>query len=280
MSLTSALAVSDSYNSDSDSKYSPGKNKNSNQNFIEDDDNIGRRRAGPRPIGKTNLTDFADPKPLNGRIGYGAMSALPSISAGSGALNEKKKQAADEIKKGQLQLSEQRKQEDELRKHLGNINSEEVEKRAQHMAEQRDKLILMKKLERDRKVREEEERQLKLNADNYGNGNNGNGEITESQLRAKVQAQVLALNQNKSEAKGSDRGDRGGERGSDRGSDGIDLDDKRRSAMRVALARRMKLDLIESEEIKLAQMQEDQFADLDRKLQQVRLQTVSDNSFL
>ena len=75
---------------------------------------------------------------------------------------------------------------------------------------------------------------------------------------------TFIIEKNKSEAKGSDRGDRGGERGSDRGSDGIDLDDKRRSAMSVALARRMKLDLIESEEIKLAQMQEDQFADLDR----------------
>lgn len=52
--------------------------------------------------------------------------------------------------------------------------------------------------------------------------------------------------------------------------------ERKRANMRMALARRMKLDLIESEEVKLAQMQEEQFAELDRKLRQVE-QLRSDN---
>ena len=234
MSLTMALA----------SESTEDKN---GSGFIDDEDNRGRRRAAPRPLNKTGgLSDFADPKPLQGRMGYGAMGALPSISAGAGALDDKRKQAAEEIRKGQDQLSEQRKQEDDLRKQIGQINPEDAEKRAKHMAEQRDKLIMKKKAERDRKVSEEEERHLKMNADM-------DDEIPLSVLRAKAQAQAEAIS--KGESKGGDSGD---------------IDDQKRSAMRLALARRMKLDLIESEEIKLAQMQEDQFSDLDRKLQQVR----------
>jgi hypothetical protein len=39
--------------------------------------------------------------------------------------------------------------------------------------------------------------------------------------------------------------------------------------MRNALARRMKMDLIETEEAKLSQLQEDQFSELDQRLKQV-----------
>ena len=42
---------------------------------------------------------------------------------------------------------------------------DEPERRARHMAEQRDRLIAMKKAEREKRVRAEEERQAKLAAD-------------------------------------------------------------------------------------------------------------------
>jgi hypothetical protein len=105
----------------------------------------------------------------------------------------------------------------------------------------------MKKLEREKRVQAEEERQAKLSAEG--------DEVPEALLRAKAEAQARSREAKKG----------GGEEDAHNETN----EDKRRAAMRLALARRMKLDLIESEEIKLAQMAEDQFADLDRKLQQV-----------
>lgn len=211
---------------------------------IEDDDGESsrRRKAGPRPVVRGDgLVDFAAPKPLHGRhLGYGALGAIPAIGA-SNALEDKRREAAEEIRKGQEQLSEQRKQEDKLRIAVGQVDPAEAEKRRKHMAEQRDRLISMKKTERDRKVREEEERAGGLASDPLPAG----------VLKSKGQAQAAA----QAEAKGGDAI--------------AGNDEKKRSAMRLALARRMKLDLIEGEEQKLAQLQEDQFADLDRKLQQV-----------
>jgi hypothetical protein len=217
---------------------------------IEDDDGESSRRKkqGLRPIHRGDgLADFAAPKPLQGR-NLGVLGALPNIDAGANILEDKRKQAAEEIRKGQDQLSEQRRQEDLLRKQVGQVNPAEAEKRSRHMAEQRDKLIAIKKIERDKKVREEEERRGKLNDDQ---------DLPDGILRAKVHAQAASH----SEAKGGDKV--------------AGIDEKKRSAMRLALARRMKLDLIEGEELKLAQMQEDQFADLDRKLQQVGLSRIS-----
>ena len=45
--------------------------------------------------------------------------------------------------------------------------------------------------------------------------------------------------------------------------------DEKRNMMRVALARRMKQDLIESEEERLSKMQAEQYSELDRKLRLV-----------
>jgi hypothetical protein len=44
---------------------------------------------------------------------------------------------------------------------------------------------------------------------------------------------------------------------------------QRRNELRVALARRLKQELLESEQDKLRKMQEDQFFELDRQLQRV-----------
>lgn len=112
------------------------------------------------------------------------------------------------------------------------------------MGEQRDKLLAMKKAERDKKVRLEEERQAELRAD---------GDDTETELKLRAQAQAAGISKEES-----------------KGGEGINVaDEKKRSAMRLALARRMKLDLMESEELKVAKHHENQFSDLDRKLQLV-----------
>lgn len=107
--------------------------------------------------------------------------ALPAIGASSGlssglgvlgkqplaALGEKKKQTEEALRRNYEQLSEQRKQEDALRKQVNaGIDPAEAERRARHMQQQRDLLIAKKKAERDQKVRIEEERKNKrLNAD-------------------------------------------------------------------------------------------------------------------
>ena len=194
------------------------------------------------------LPDFAPPKPLQGRhLGFNTLTALPSITSGADALENKKREAEDEIRQGQDQLSEQRKQEDVLRKLLGHANQEEAEERRKHMAEQRDKILSLKKEERRKKVVAEDELQVKSIDPPRG------------VLRLKTQ------DEEKSSAQDNNIGSK---------KNADSMDEKKRSAMRLALARRMKLDLIEGEENKLALLQENQFADLDRKLQQVSVKYV------
>ena len=149
-------------------------------------------------------------------------------------LEDKRRHAAETLRMSQKQLGEQRKQEDELRSQLNQVDPDEAERRSRHMREQRDRIIAQKKAEREKKVREEEETQRK-SAD----------EIPEAVLRAQARAEQDAGKEEDSEV------------------------ERKRAAMRTALARRMKLDLIESEEAKIAQLQEDQFTELDRKLRQV-----------
>lgn len=201
---------------------------------------------------------FADPKPLASITlrPLGGSKALPPIgssglSALSSDLEEKRRAAEETLRKSQKQLVDQRKQEEELRSHLNQVDPEEADRRARHMREQRDRIIAQKKAERERKVREEEEAQRKM-AD----------EIPEAVLRAQARADLEAK-QNDTAASSSS-------------SVSEDEVERKRAAMRTALARRMKLDLIESEEQKLAQLQEEQFADLDKKLRQVE-QLRSDN---
>ena len=207
-----------------------------------------RTKVALRPVatGKLNPDAFAAPKPLAGH-GLGGYSALPSINSDNSA-DETRRQAADEIRRGQEQFAQHRQQQDEYRKEVQEVDPEEEAKRAKHMAEQRDRLLAMKKAERDKRVRAEEERQAKMDTDG--------DTIPESVLKAKAKEQA---NQRLAENCKDSTGD----------PDKEAIDERRRAQMRIVLARRMKLDLIESEETKLAQMQGTQFADLDRKLQQV-----------
>jgi hypothetical protein len=119
------------------------------------------------------------------------MGALPSIGACSNALEEARKNAEIEIKRGQDQLAGQKKLEEELRRQVRDIDPEESERRAKVMVEQRDKLIAKKKEERDKKVKEEKERKAKSNCDSEG-AFTMDGEVPDSVLRARAEAQARA----------------------------------------------------------------------------------------
>ena len=201
----------------------------------------------------------SEPKPMKLKTD-GSFKALPALRAGGASsgtssvslsqlsqdfadLESKKKRAKEEFRLNQELLSEKRKAEALLREKVcenSHVSMEdEAERRAQYMREQRDRLLALKKAERDSKVQTEAEQRAKA----------GEDEIPEVVKQAAIAA---AANSGDRESKGEDP----------------DIE-RRRSAMRTALARRMKMDLIENEETKLSKLKEEQFADLDRKLREV-----------
>jgi flagellar biosynthesis GTPase FlhF len=168
----------------------------------------------------------------------GGSKALPpighsSLSALSNDLEDRRKMAEETLRSSQKQLGDQRKQEDQLRSQLNQADPDEADRRAKHMREQRDRIVAQKKAEREAKVRREDEERSK---------------VADEMVEAVQRVQAATDTEGKQEDSEVE---------------------KKRAAMRTALARRMKLDLIESEEAKIAKLQEDQFAELDRKLRQV-----------
>jgi hypothetical protein len=153
-----------------------------------------------------------------------------------GLCADKKKQAEDAFKKNQSQLTDKRRQQEELTKDIP-LAQQEAEKRAKYMMEQRDRLIALKKKEREEKVRAEEERLQK-----------GQSE----------QGEQRPARQQRDDKRGDDEEE--------------DSQEQQRSVMRMALARRMKQSLMESEEARLVQQHEDRFSVLDQKLQEVEKQ--------
>lgn len=111
------------------------------------------------------------------------------------------------------------------------LDEEEAERRARYMREQRDKLLQKKKAEREEKVRLEKEK------------------------TTAAPAAPAVKNENKSAASDTDEESK--------------YQEQQRDMLRLALARRMKQELYESEEAKAYQMHEEQFSQLDKKLQQV-----------
>jgi hypothetical protein len=99
-------------------------------------------------------------------------------------------------------------------------------------------LIALKKKEREEKVREEEERKLKASAASSPPKRAKPKEVREEQEF----------------------------------EDEYDSQEQQRAVLRMALARRMKQSLVESEEAKQIQQQEDSFSLLDKKLQDVERQ--------
>jgi len=157
----------------------------------------------------------------------------------------------------QQQLQDQRRQEDAVRSQVAaqpGIDAEEVDRRARHMRQQRELLIAKKKAERDEKVRLEEERKAKEVAADGGAA----AVLEDSRIRVEQGLNYL------SPGKGGMGGDEKG-----LGPSADEIAEMRRATMRAALARRMKMDLIDAEDAKISQMQESQFSELDKKLKQV-----------
>jgi hypothetical protein len=154
-------------------------------------------------------------------------------------LDGKKKLTEEAIRRNQEQLAFQRKQEVKLRSKLAGIDPEEAERRAQHMREQRDMLISKKKIEREKKVQAELEKNSKSSAED-------DSALADAVHQIRSSYNTTAVD----------------------GAKEV-FSELHRSSLRMALARRMKNDLFKNEEAKVSSMQEEQFSELDRKLQQV-----------
>jgi len=218
-------------------------------------------------------------KPLKG-LGLSRGAALPPIRAGAGhdtpddrerqlkaledmekELEAKRKEAEMVIRQGKQQRAEQQAQERKMRQELeaalqggggsGNVDKmeAEMERRATQMKEQRDRLVAMKKAERAKKVAEEEERNAKKN-----------DELKERMLES-APTEFIEQQRRKEglEAKESGYG----------GPSKEEIEEGRRGAMRNALARRMKMNLILGEEERVARAQHEQLLDLEKKLNEV-----------
>lgn len=179
--------------------------------------------------------------------GFGTSTALPPIRAAAASaqalsqqadsLELRQKQVSDALKQNQQLLVEQRKAEEDLRKQI-DVDTDNSELRARHMREQRDKLVALKKQQRDAKVAEEVLR-------------NGSTTGAQDEIAAKIQEFTSQVATVKIESKEDEE------------------DERKRANMRTALARRMKRDLIGTDEDKRHKAREDQFSELDKKLKEV-----------
>lgn len=190
--------------------------------------------------------NLADIKPLKLRSDLKPLPSIKATPAGQPRelavdLQEKKKMTEQVVKKGQEQLQGQRRNEEDLKSKL---DPSEIERRERHMKEQRDLLIAKKKAERERKVQAEEERKRKMAA----------GEDLDEKQGSSSPGRFSSM---MTDTKQGDD------------DDNDDVAEMRRATMRMALARRLKMDLMENEEAKRNEVQETQFAELDKKLQQV-----------
>lgn len=201
-------------------------------------------KAKLRPTETVCEHTYADPKPLKmGGLGS-PMKALPSISKAkkienltemNKSYNEKKKKTEQAFSKNSRQLYDSKQKQDELTKGIS-VAEEEARKRSEYMKAQRDKLVAAKKRERDEKVQEED-----------------------SRLGRKQQAPVSAREESKEAPVLSAKEEE---------------QEEQRAAMRMALARRMKQSLVESEEARLSEQYDTQYSALDSKLLEVeRLRT-------
>ena len=131
---------------------------------------------------------------------------------------------------------------------------EDMRTRAEHLKKQRDLIIKKKARDREEKARgakpKEEEEKEKFR------------EFQLFELKKKASS-------GGGEEKAAEPSNSGGGGGDGDGSDDQDLAESRRNTMRIALAARMKRDLLAAEEERLTKMQDEQFAELDAKLRRV-----------
>lgn len=206
---------------------------------------------------KSDLASIAPPKPLKLKSNILGSKPLPSIRAAplspivsrdvnltalTEELEDKKKQVEETIRASQEDIALHRKEEENLRKQI-DTNPDAAELRAQYMREQRDKLIALKKAEREKVL-------ANSNSDSKSSGFPSPTSIPRS----------AADNKDDSKDELSDSKE----------TQGLSAEEveRRRSLMAVALARRMKLDLIEKQETK--PMKSNAISDLDSKLKEVK----------
>lgn len=175
--------------------------------------------------GAVDADSFSDPKPLKMKFDMkplpGIRAPLPAIAKSNAIsdltqyaeeLNEKKKVAEESVRRNQEQLSQQRKKEEEIKKQLmAGVDSDEADKRARHMREQRDRIVQKKKEEREKRVKQENEWRQKTAADD---------EDMINQIKDNAGGEAAVEQDSKSQEEQEA--------------------EQRRSTMRMALARRMK----------------------------------------
>lgn len=175
------------------------------------------------------------------------LAPLPSIGDLQKQMNRRRQEAEEAFRRNQDSLTAQKNKEVELAKAAG-VTEEDTVRRAEYLKAQRDKIIAKKKAEREAKAKA-------YSAENPS-----------SEVRAAPEGLTLKNphgfggGEGAAEGKEEDEADAGGD-----GAEG------RRNAMRIALARRMKQDLLINEEQRLQQIQEEQYSELDRQLRLVRL---------
>lgn len=208
---------------------------------------------------KSDLASIAPPKPLKLKSNILGSKPLPSIRAAplspivsrdvnltalTEELEDKKKQVEETIRASQEDIALHRKEEENLRKKI-DTNPDAAELRAQYMREQRDKLIALKKAEREKVI-------ANSDSDSKSSG---------------IQSPLSAPSNNRA---GENKEDSKDELSDSKETQGLSAEEveRKRSLMAVALARRMKLDLIEKQETK--PMKSNAISDLDSKLKEVK----------
>mmetsp|Transcript_3701 Transcript_3701/g.4792 ORF Transcript_3701/g.4792 Transcript_3701/m.4792 type:complete len:492 (+) Transcript_3701:83-1558(+) len=201
---------------------------------------VGAGKGGLKPISSSKMKPIksAPQRDIN----------LPSLEELQKQMDSKRKQAQEAFKRNQEMLQQQLNAQQELRQQAG-VTETDMERRARHLKAQRDKILAKKKAEREAKAKEQAEKEAERKAKMAEQISKAAPEIVRS-------VSTEELGEENSAPGGSGEGK-------------FDPADERRRLMRIALARRMKQDLLENEEERLTKMQAEQFNDLDRKLRLV-----------
>ena len=196
----------------------------------------------PSNANALNPDAFADIKPLKPLKAVLGRAALPLPSSASlskavagdedaekmvNELEEKRKAAEEALRRSQQQLQAQKKTEEDLRKQVAGIDPEEADRRARHMQEQRELLLAKKKAERERRVQAEEDKKRKIAA-----GEQVDEKSSSSSAGASFVASLTSPQKNN-----DSKDDPNPE----------EIAEMRRATMRAALARRIKMDLLEGD---------------------------------
>ncbi|GMI10635.1 hypothetical protein TrLO_g13805 [Triparma laevis f. longispina] len=190
------------------------------------------------------------PLPVLGGIEPGRKTFVDSpvkpLSELQDEMVSRKKQAEEAFRKNHEMLNEQRRQQEEMRK-AAQLTEADIASRAMHLKRQRELIVAKKKAEREKaanNARAQEKadaEQFKHKIANFSGGDGGGK---------------------------SKREDESGAKGETNNSEDLSAND-RRASMRIALAARMKRDMLIAEEERLTKLQSDQFAELDEKLKKV-----------